>query len=230
MSYEKIKSIVNVVNASNINSLNELIDKLKDEPAFHYGKNKILSPSRIKFYIDKCIEFGLLTNDYILTDMGSESLKNFDRLVSEVIFNMEYNGKKFKEFLTEALMKIRIPTVEEIKEGLEKHGVEISIDELRTFLNILAKCGRLEKNRKYTYSLKGLQLDEFEKIIRKEYENTDKDPSGLIWFEEFKEKIIKKYFLTLDEFEDLFAKLQKKKPRLIGLQRSRTKSYLLLRD
>lgn len=230
VSYEKIKAIVNQVNDTNFNSINDFIEKLKEEPAFHYGKNKILSSSRIRFYIDKCIELGLLTEEYDLTRVGSNALNDFDRSISEVIFNLEFNEMKFKDLLTKTLINIRIPTVEEIKDGLEEQDIEISIDELRTYLNILSKCGKLKKNRKYTYSLKRLQLDEFERIIRKEYKNTEKDPTGLIWFEEFRDKIIKKYYMTSDEFDELFSKLKKHKPRLIGLQRSRTKTWLLLRD
>ena len=58
----------------------------------------------------------------------------------------------------------------------------------------------------------------------------EKDPTGTIWFEQYKQNILKKYNLTSSQFDELFSELKRRKPRLISLQRSRTKSWLLLRE
>lgn len=218
--------------AKDSESKNELVNDLADETAFHYGKNrkKILIKRQRKQYIKKCIKLGFLDEDYNLTPRGKEAINDFDRVLSDSIFNLEYNGKSFKELLLKALSEIRIPTVEEIKDKFDEYNSNISIHELRSNLNILAKCDVLRKNRKYTYSLQKIDLDDFENIISQAYYKSKKDPTGLIWFEEFRENIIKKYNLTIEEFDELFNELKKNKPRLISIQRGRDKTYFKLRD
>jgi alpha-D-ribose 1-methylphosphonate 5-triphosphate diphosphatase PhnM len=53
---------------------------------------------------------------------------------------------------------------------------------------------------------------------------------GQIWYEKYKEDIQNKYNLSEDQFNTLLSELQKRNPRLISLQRSRTKTWFALRD
>ena len=229
MSYQKIKAIIN--HANDTTSSQELIKELGNDPAFFYGKHKkVLIRRKRKQYIDNCIKLGLLDENYQLTDLGHKASENFDDILAQIIFDIQVNGKKFKEILLETLANVDIPTVERISEKINELDVEIPIQQLRNYLNILAKCGFLQKNRKYTYTLKQLELPDFEKILRHEYEKAEKDPTGTIWFEQYKENIQIKYNLTSNQFDELFTEVKKKKPGLISLQRSRSKSWIRIRE
>ncbi len=229
MSYQKIKQIVE--RAKEVNSLQELIQNLGEEPAFFYGKNrKILIRRQRKQYIDNCVKLGLLNEKFQLTELGNKALSNFNETLTQIIFNTEIKGKKFKDILFEALAKIDIPIIERIKEKIDETQVDIPIHQLRNYLNILANCGVLQKNRKYTYTLAQLNTPDFEAILRTEFNRMEKDPTGTVWFEQCKENILRKYNLSSSKFDELFEDLRKRKPQLIGLQRSRTKSWLLLRE
>ncbi|MHA1229286.1 MAG: hypothetical protein ACTSRP_04730 [Candidatus Helarchaeota archaeon] len=229
MTYEKIKAILEA--AEKANSFKELIDYLTNNPAFRLGKNKrkVSIKNLGKQYINKCIKLGLLDENYRLTELGKNALQNYDEIISKIILNLEYKGLKFQDLLLRSLSAIKIPTVDEIREKFLDFGINISINELRLNLNILAKSGILQRNRKYTYSFKRYTLDEFEKIIENEYDSADKDISGLVWFENFKSKIIKNYNMSEEQFDELFKELKQKKPGLLGLQRSRTKTWLIIR-
>jgi len=229
VSYQKIKAIL--AHAKESDSLQGLIKALGKDPAFFYGKSmKPLIRRQRKQYLDKCVKLGLLDRNYQLTSLGNEALNNFDEVLSQIIFDLEINGKKFKDILLKTLANIDIPTVERIKEKMEEYSVEIPIQQLRNYLNILAKCGVLQKNRKYTYTLAKLNVKDFEAILKQEFKEMEKDPTGTIWFEDFKEKIQKKYLLTAEQFDELFSELKRKRPGLISLQRSRTKSWLRIRE
>ena len=230
MNYKRINIIIKL--AKTTESKEELIKVLGEDTAFRYGKNleKILIEPQRKRYIKKCIELGLLDDNYKLTSLGSTALKKFNETLSNIILNQEIDGKKFKTILLQAISEIKIPTVEEIKEKFNKLTVNITISELRSQLNFLSKCGILQKNRKYTYNFKNIGQNDFENIIRSEYNKAEKDPTGLIWFEAFKKHILKKFMLTLEEFDKLFSQLRKDKPSLIGTQRSRSKTWLLIRE
>ena len=229
MSYHKIKAIIRI--SKDVNSPQELLKSLGEDPAFFYGKKKkVLIRRQRKQYIDKCVNLGLLNENYQLTELGIKALENFDEILSQIIFDIEVNGRKFKEILLEVLAVIDIPTVERISEKMYELDFDLPIQQLRDNLNILAKCGILQKNRKYTYTLKKIDVNDFEAILKQEFENAEKDPTGTIWFEQYKETIQKKYNLAPSQFDELFAELKRKKPRLISLQRSRTKSWLLLRE
>ncbi|MHA1271427.1 MAG: hypothetical protein ACTSPY_16660 [Candidatus Helarchaeota archaeon] len=230
MSYEKIKAILRIAKESPQSY--ELMEKIGEDPAFLYGKNKekVLIRRQRKQYINKCIKLGLLDENFELTELGLKALDNFDQTIAELILKTKYDKFTFKELLLQVLADIRIPTVEEIRDKLKELGVKMSVQELRSKLNTLAKCGILQKNKKYVYTFKSLDLESFENILRSEYNSAKKDPTGLIWFEEFKENIIKNYNITPNQFDTLFNKLKSKKPRLIGIQRSRTKTWILLRE
>ncbi|HUX98574.1 MAG TPA: hypothetical protein VMV49_03415 [Candidatus Deferrimicrobium sp.] len=228
MSYDKIKAILG--HAKESDSLAELIKKLEDEPTFFYGKNKkTLIRRQRKQYIEKCVKLGFLNEEYQLTSLGKQAVDNFNEVLSERIFAMEIDGHNFKDLLIKSLANLDIPTVEKIKEKTDELQVDIPINQLRNYLNILAKCGVLKKNRKYTYTLEALSLKDFEESLKTEYQKMEKDPTGLIWYEQFKEIVMRKYNLSASQFDELFSELKKKKPQLISLQRSRTKSWLLLR-
>ncbi len=229
MSYQKIKAIIG--HAQRIDSLQELIKKLGEDPAFFYGKKKkILIRRQRKQYIDRCVKLGLLDESYQLTDLGHRALENFNEVLSEIIFNIEVNGKNFKGILYEALANVDIPVVERISEKMGELEFKLPIQQLRNYLNILAKCGILQKNRKYTYTLARVDVKDFEAILRTEFEKMDKDPTGTVWFEQYKEDVLKHYNLTSKKFDELFADLKKRRPGLISLQRSRTKSWFKLRE
>lgn len=229
MSYEKIRAVLN--HSKEADSLADLVKRLGTDPAFFYGKRKKpLIRRQRKQYIDTCIRFGLLDEDYHLTDLGRAALTNFNEVISSLIFELDFNGRNFKDLLFTTLGNVDIPTTERIHEKVQELGGEIPIQQLRTYLNILAKCGALQKNRKYTYTLPPLTANDFESLLRQEYLNAEKDPSGLIWFEQFRETMQKKYNLSQDQFENSFSELKKKKPRLISLQRSRSKTWFLLRE
>ncbi len=229
MSYQKIKAILR--EANEVESPQALIKNLGEDPAFKYKKNKkTLIRRQRKQYIDSCVKLGLLDEDYNLTSLGKEALEDFDKTLSHIIFEIKLNGRTFREILLDTLAKIDIPTVERIYEKMTELEVDIPIQELRNYLNILAQCRILQKNRKYTYTLKELDLKDFERILRREYNQAEKDPTGTIWFEQFKENIQKKYNLSSSQFDDLLTDLKVKRPRLISLQRSRTKTWIRLRD
>ncbi len=229
MSYQKIKAIIE--NSRETGSLQELISNLGEDPSFFYGKRKkVLMRHQRKQYIDRCVKLGLLDENYELTALGHEALKDFDSVLSQIIFELDVDGKKFKEVLLETLASVDIPTVERINEKLHELSVEMPTQQLRNYLNILAKCGVLQKTRKYTYTLKELEVTDFEAILKKEYQTAEKDPSGTIWFEQYKEAIQKKYNLTDSQFDELFAELRKRKPGLISTQRARTKTWFRIRE
>jgi hypothetical protein len=229
LSYDKIKAILRHATVSG--SVSELMKELETDPAFIYGKSKKpLIRRQRKQYMDKCIKLGFLTEDYQLTPLGNQAVSNFNEVLSERIFAIEMDGKDFKDLLIRSLSNLDIPTVEKIKEQMDELGVDIPVNQLRNYLNILAKCGVLKKNRKYTYTLEALSVKDFEAILKTEYQKMEKDPTGLIWYEQFKELVMKKYNLASNQFDELISELKKKKPQLIGLQRARTKSWLLLRE
>ena len=230
MSYEKIKAIVKYAKKSE--SLQDLINKLGKDKAFYYGKNrdKVMIKRQRLQYIKKCKKLGLLDEDYRLTDLGKRALLNFDETLAEIILNLKFNERDFRSLLLEALSEIKIPTAEEIQEKLRDLGVKMSLPELRSYLNILAKCGIIKKNRKYTYTFKELNLDEFKNLLYLEYNKIEKDATGQIWFEKFKEDFIKKYNLATNKFDELFNKLRKEYPGLIGLQKSRSKTWFYFRE
>ncbi|MHA1264937.1 MAG: hypothetical protein ACTSRS_06835 [Candidatus Helarchaeota archaeon] len=229
MSYEKIKAILNHANASE--SLTDLIKKLGEDPAFIYKKSKeALIRRQRKQYINKCQKLGFLNEQYQLTELGKAALRNFNEVLANQILELNLNGHTFKDLLFSALADVDIPTTERIHQKMKELGVSLPIQQLRNYLNILAKCGILKKNRKYTYTLPELTVADFEAILRQEYQKSEKDPSGLIWFEKYKENIRKKYNLTESRFDELFSKLKRNKPRLISLQRSRTKTWIRLRE
>jgi Fe2+ or Zn2+ uptake regulation protein len=229
VSYQKIKAIIE--NSQETGSLQELISKLEEDPAFFYGKRKkVLIRRQRKQYIDRCVKLGLLDENYKLTTLGYNALKDFDSVLSQIIFDLDVDGKKFKEILLETLANVDIPTVERIYEKMQELSVEMPTQQLRNYLNILAKCGVLQKTRKYTYTLKQLEVTDFEAILKKEYQTAEKDPSGTIWFEQYKETIQKKYNLTASQFNELLAELRKRKPGLISTQRARTKTWFRIRE
>ncbi|NVM53668.1 MAG: hypothetical protein HWN66_08185 [Candidatus Helarchaeota archaeon] len=227
MSYNKIKAILE--HAREISSLSDLIKRLGEDPTFFYGKKPLIRRQR-KQYIDRCVKLGLLDEEYRLTNLGEQALENFNEIISQIILNLDFNGKKFKDSLLSTLANVDIPTTERIYEKMSKLKVDIPIQQLRNYLNILAKCGVLQKNRKYTYTLAKVDVKDFEMILKQEYAAAEKDPTGLIWYEQYKETILKKYNFSSSQFDELFTELKKRKPRLISLQRSRTKSWLLLRE
>jgi hypothetical protein len=224
MTYRQIKVILEKAQESS--SQDEFIQKIRESTEFFSGKSK---KNREK-YIERCIKLGLLDIDYKLTELGSAALRNFDEVLSETIFDKEYNGKKFRDLLLQALSAVNIPIVEQIYEKLQQMQVDIPIPELSFYLDLLAQCGSLQKNRKITYSFAKVEMNDFEAILRQEYLHASKDPTGLIWYEKFKEEIQKKYNLTADRFDALISEVQKKNPRLISLQRSRTKTWFALRE
>jgi len=229
VSYQKIRVILE--HAKETDSLPELIKKVGESPAFLYGKSKkILIRRQRKQYIDRCVKLGLLNDNYQLTDLGHEALENFDGIMARIIFNLKVNGKNFKEVLYQALANIDIPIVERIKEKLDELNYELPVQQLRNYLNILAKSGILQKNRKYTYTLAKLDVKDFEAILRAKFDTMEKDPTGTVWFEQYKEDILKHYSLTPTQFDELFAELKKRRPGLISLQRARTKSWFKLRE
>lgn len=224
MTYRQIKVILEKAQESS--SQDELIQKIGDDLAFASKKDK---KSREK-YIEKCIKLGLLDINYKLTEVGIAAIRNFDAVLSETIFNKEYNGKKFKDLLLQVLSAVGIPIVEQIHDKLQQMQVNIPTTELSFYLDLLAQCGSLQKNRKITYSFAKVEMHDFEAILRQEYQHASKDPTGLIWYEKFKEDVQKKYNVTADQFNALISELQKKNPRLISLQRSRTKTWFALRE
>ena len=224
MTYQKIKVILE--KAKDSSSQDELIQRIGADPEFFSSKTKKIREK----YVERCIKLGLLDTDYKLTELGRAALLNFDAVLSETIFSKEYNGKKFRDLLLQALSAINIPIVEQIHEKLQQLQADIPIPELSFYLNLLAKCGFLQKNRKYTYSFARVNMNDFEALLRQEYQHASKDPTGLIWYEKFKEDVQKKYNLTADQFNALFSELQKKNPRLISLQRARTKTWFALRE
>ncbi|NVM29534.1 MAG: hypothetical protein HWN65_11900 [Candidatus Helarchaeota archaeon] len=229
MSYEKIKAIL--THARESDSPSDLLKILGTNPAFFFRKNKkVLIRRKRKQYADRCVKLGFLDENYKLTELGSKALDNYDEVLSQTIFNLEFNGKNFKETLLSALANIDIPITERIHEKMQELDIQIPISELRNYLNILSKCGILQKNRKYTYTLAKVDAQDFEGILRQEYRTAEKDPTGLIWYEQYKENIMKKYNLSSNQFDELFSEVKKKKPRLISLQRSRTKTWLRLRE
>lgn len=229
MSYQKIKAVIE--HAKEVTSLQELIRNLGEDPAFFYGKGReALIRRQRKQYIETCVKLGLLNENYQLTELGNSALANFNETLTQIIFNMDVNGRKFKDILFETLAKVDIPIMERIKEKMDEIKVDISIHQLRNYLNILANCGVLQKNRKYTYTLAQLNISDFETILHTEYNKMEKDPTGTVWFEQLKENIMKKYNLNSGKFDELLEDLRKRKPHLIGLQRARTKSWLLLRE
>lgn len=224
MTYRQIKTILEKSQESV--SRDELIHRIGEDLAFFSKRDK---KSREK-HIERCIKLGFLDDDYKLTELGREALQNFDAVLSETIFNKEYNGKKFKELLLQVLSAISIPIVEQIHDKLQQMQVDIPLTELSFYLDLLAQCGSLQKNRKVTYSFAKVEMNDFEAILRQEYQHASKDPTGLIWYEKFKEEVQKKYNLTADQFDALVSEVQKKNPRLISLQRSRTKTWFALRE
>jgi hypothetical protein len=230
MTYEKLKVILE--RAKESSSLDELIKKLGENQEFFLKKKRgSLSISQRKKYIESCVKFGLLnTMNYQLTELGNAALTNFDEILSKAIFNIEINGKKFKDILLQALATITIPVIEQIHEKLQMLHANIPIQELSYYLNLLARCGVLQKNRKYTYTFTNIDVNEFESILKQEYLRSSKDPMGQIWYEKYKEDIQNRYNLSEDQFNTLLSELQKKNPRLISLQRSRTKTWFALRD
>lgn len=229
MSYDKLRAILN--HAMESDSLPDLLKRLGEDSAFSYRKKqRVLIRRQRKQYIDKAVKLGLLDENYQLSDLGKEAINNFNNIISQIIFDMEFNGKKLKDLLFTALANTDIPTTERVHEKFTELQVNIPIQQLRNYLNILAKCGVLQKNRKYTYTLPQVGVKDFESILKVEFNSTEKDPSGLIWYEQCKELIQKKYNLSAAQFEELFSELKKKKPRLISLQRSRTKTWLRVRE
>ncbi|MHA1129458.1 MAG: hypothetical protein ACTSQI_12045 [Candidatus Helarchaeota archaeon] len=229
MSYQKIRAIVE--HAKDSNSFQELIKKIGEDPAFSYGKQKkVLIRRQRKQYLDKCVKLGLLNENYQLTPLGHDALEEFDKVLSEIILDQMVDGRKFKEILLESLANVDIPTVERINEEIKALNVEIPIQNLRNYLNILAHCGILQKNRKYTYTLKQLTITDFEVILKREYQNAKKDPTGLLWFEKYKQDIQKKYNMTVSQFDILLTKLREKKPHLISMQRARSKTWIKIRE
>ena len=230
MTYQKLKVILEKAKESF--TPDELINKLGEDREFFLRKKRgLVSISLRKKYIESCVKLGLLDGaNYQLTELGNDALTNFDQILSQIIFNIELNGKKMKDLLLQALATIRIPVIEAIHEKLQTFQADISIQELTYYLNLLAKCGVLQKNRKYTYTFASVDVNEFESILKQEYIRAPKDPMGQIWYEKYKEDIQNKYNLTEDQFNTLLSELQKKNPRLISLQRSRTKTWFALRD
>jgi len=231
MTYEKLKVILEKAKESA--SPDQLIKKLGEDQAFSLIKKGrgMLSISQRKKYIEYCIKLGLIDAiDYQLTELGNAALNNFNVTLSNAIFALEINGKKLKDLLLQVLSTVNIPVIEQIHEKLQTLQANISIQELSYYLNLLARCGALQKNRKYTYSFKTVNVNEFESILRQEYIRASKDPMGQIWYEKYKEDIQNKYNLSGDQFNALLSELQKRKPRLISLQRSRTKTWFALRD
>jgi len=224
MTYRQIKVILEKAQESS--SQDELIHRIGEDLAFSSKKDKKSSEK----YIERCIKLGLLDTDSKLTELGRAALRNFDAVLSETIFNQEYNGKKFRDLLLQVLSAVSIPIVEQIHEKLQQMQVNIPVPELSFYLDLLAQCGFLQKNRKITYSFAKVEMNDFEAILKQEYQHASKDPTGLIWYEKFKEDVQKKFNLTADQFNALVTDLQKKNPRLISIQRSRTKSWFALRE
>ncbi len=224
MTYQKIKVILE--KAKDSSSQDELIQRIGADPEFFSSKTKKIRER----YVERCIKLGLLDTDYKLTELGNVALMNFDEVLSDIILKKEYNGRKLKELLLQALSTVSIPIIEQIHEKLQQLKAEIPLQDLSFYLNLLAQCGILQKNRKYTYSFAKVNMNDFETLLRQEYQHASKDPTGLIWYEKFKEDVQKKYNLTADQFNALFSELQRKNPRLISLQRSRTKTWFALRE
>lgn len=230
MTYEKLKVILEKAKESS--SPDDLIKKLEENQEFFLKKRRgKLSISQRKKYIESCVKLGLLdAANYQLTELGNAALTNFDEILSKAIFNIEINRKKLKDLLLQALTTIKIPVIEQIYEKLQTLQANIPIQELSYYLNLLARCGVLQKNQKYTYTFANVDVNEFESILKQEYLRASKDPMGQIWYEKYKEDIQNKYNLSEDQFNTLLSELQKRNPRLISLQRSRTKTWFALRD
>jgi len=230
VTYEKIRTILE--KAENSESLIDLMESIGKESSFISGRKekKVMGKRKRKDLINKCIKLGFLDNNYKITKLGKEALQDYDRILSKAILNKRYINYTFRELLLKALSKIKIPTIEEINKQFVEFKVNIPFDELKNNINILVKCGVLNRNRKYTYTIKKISLEEFKEIIQTEYMSTEKDPTGLVWFEKFRDKIIRDYIIPPNHFDELFLKLKEKYPRLIGIQHSRTKSWLLLRE